>query len=459
MNRIPQAADGSRRFSEAARLCLTICSHIAIFSVTLVLVARYDRLVGPDVRAAYLFYPPIFHIFYDADQLHVVAFVIAVFACLSWLFAIARFSFGYFVGFYFYTMIFGYLWLNSFSDLEYNHKLAGLSAAVSLITFLLPALFISAPLRQRFKLSMLAFDRMLSLILLLSIGIAAVGAIYNFRVVALPDIYRFREQMSAPTIVNYLVTMVSSVLLPFAFAGFVARRAYWLAFAVLLVLLALYPITLTKLAFFAPLWLLLMLLLARLLEARVVVILSLLVPMLVGVILLLALGSKAAFFFYIVDFRQITIPALALDVYNDFFSWHDLTHFCQITVLKPLMRCPYQGQLSVLLEEQYRLGNYNASLFATEGIASVGPLWAPVVTFACGLVFALGNRLSAGLPADFILVSAAILPQILLNVPLSTAMVSHGMGLLFLLWYLTPRAMSGTGRPASAMGTDAPTSF
>jgi hypothetical protein len=458
MNTIPKAADGSWRFSERVRLCLTICFHIAVFSVTLVLVARYDRLVGSDARTAYMFYPAVFHIFYDADKLHVVAFVIAVFACLSWLFATARFSFGYFAGFYFYTMIFGYLWLNSFSDFEYDHKLAGLSAAVSLVTFLLPALFMSAPLRQRFKLSTLAFDRMLILILLLSIGIVAVGAIHNFRIVALPDIYRFREQLSAPAIVNYLVTIVSSVLLPFVFAGFVARRAYWLAFAVLLVLLALYPITLTKLAFFAPIWLVLVLLLARLLEARVVVILSLLVPMLVGVILLLALGSRAAFVFYTIDFRQITIPALALDVYNDFFSRHDLTHFCQISVLKRLMPCPYQGQLSVLLEEQYRMGNYNASLFATEGVASVGPLWAPVVTFACGLVFALGNRLSAGLPAEFVLVSAAVLPQILLNVPLSTVMVSHGMGLLFLLWYLTPRAMSETGGPLSALATDAPVS-
>jgi hypothetical protein len=56
-------------------------------------------------------------------------------------------------------------------------------------------------------------------------------------------------------------------------------------------------------------------------------------------------------------------------------------------------------------------------------------------------VIALGNRLSAGLPAGFILVSGAIIPQVLLNVPLTTVLLTHGAGLLFLLWYVTPRTI------------------
>ena len=36
------------------------------------------------------------------------------------------------------------------------------------------------------------------------------------------------------------------------------------------------------------------------------------------------------------------------------------------------------------MANQYHLGNMNASLFATEGVASVGPLFAPLVTLlAC----------------------------------------------------------------------------
>ena len=130
-----------------------------------------------------------------------------------------------------------------------------------------------------------------------------------------------------------------------------------------------------------------------------------------------------------------------MDIYNDFFSSHPLTWFCQISFLKPLMSCPYQEQLSLVMEKTYQLGNINASLFATEGVASVGLYLAPLVALACGLVIALGNRVSAGLPPEFVLISAALLPQTFLNVPFTTALLTHGAGLLFLLWYIMPRTM------------------
>jgi hypothetical protein len=141
-----------------------------------------------------------------------------------------------------------------------------------------------------------------------------------------------------------------------------------------------------------------------------------------------------------------------MDVYNDFFSRNDLTYFCQISVLKPIMHCPYQEPLSIIMSKNYGLGNFNASLFATEGIASVGPWFAPVSALLCGLVIALGNRLSAGLPARFILISGAMLPEILLNVPLSTALVTHGMAILFVLWYITPRSVFEQEKQASVEG-------
>jgi len=206
-------------------------------------------------------------------------------------------------------------------------------------------------------------------------------------------------------------------------------------------LLLLYPITLTKLAIFTPIWLVAMLVLSRLVEARIAVVLSLLAPILLGLALITVSREHAAFYFATVNFRMVAIPSIAMDVYNDFFASHELTHFCQISFLKPIMHCPYQDQLSVVMERAYHLGYFNASLFATEGIASVGILLAPVAALVCGLVIAVGNRLSAGLPAGFILVSGAILPQVLLNVPLTTVLLTHGAGILFVLWYVTPRSL------------------
>jgi hypothetical protein len=68
-------------------------------------------------------------------------------------------------------------------------------------------------------------------------------------------------------------------------------------------------------------------------------------------------------------------------------------------------------------------------------------LFAPVSVFVCGLVVALANRLSSGLPPRFILITSAVLAPILLNVPLTIASLSHGAAFLFLLWYITPREM------------------
>jgi hypothetical protein len=346
-------------------------------------------------------------------------------------------------------MISGYLWLNCFSDLNYDHKLAALSAAVSAVTFLVPALFIVLPIHQVYSMSASAFDRLLTVILLLAAAAVITGALYNFRIVGIENIYDFRDRMESPAIINYSIAIASGALLPFAFAGFIARKAYWRAGAALLLLLLVYPVTLSKLALFAPFLLLAVLLLSKVFDARTTVIMSLLGPVLIGLILLVLFRRQSGLYFSIVNFRLVAVPSNAMDIYNDFFSRHDPTYFCQISILKRIMSCPYQEPLWSLMEKAYNLGNLNASLFATEGVASVGLLWAPVVTFGCGLVIALGNRLSAGLPPRFVLLSSTVLLPILLNIPLSIVLNTHGAALLFLLWYITPRAIFETDGAAA----------
>jgi hypothetical protein len=219
-------------------------------------------------------------------------------------------------------------------------------------------------------------------------------------------------------------------------------------------MLLLYPVTLSKLALFAPLWLLFLAFLCRMVEARSTVILSLLLPTTVGLATLFLAKAElfpiewAAQYFSVVNTRMVAMPSIALEVYNNYFSTHPLTHFCQINVLKLVIDCPYDEPLSILMRV-YNQGAFNASLFATEGIASVGPWMAPLSAFGCGLVIAIGNRLSSGLPPQFIVLSGGILPQVLLNVPLSTTLLTNGAGVLFLLWYVTPRSIFERSSPHS----------
>lgn len=423
-------------------MALLICLHIVICCVSLVYVANNDNPVVD---------PTPFHMFFDPARLHIAVAVIALFALLSLVFVFARFSFGYFAGFYLYTMILGYLWLNCFTDLNYDHRVAGLSAAVSAAAFLVAALFVSPPIPRSFALSERNFDLLLIFILVLATATIAVGAVYNFRLVAFTRIYDYRDTLASPKLLNYLVTIVSSALLPFAFAGFAARGAWWGACAAVLLLLLFYPITLSKLPLFAPLWLGVLLVFSAIFRARTAVVLSLFLPILCGVALHIAFKSPSALYFSTINLRMIAVPSNAMDIYNDFFSRHDLTWFCQISALKQIMSCPYQEPLWILMERAYNLGNLNASLFATEGIASVGPLWAPLSAFACGLVIALGSRMADGLPHGFVLMSGAVLPLVLLNVPLSIVLVTHGAAILFLLWYVTPRSVFGQGSAPNAL--------
>lgn len=409
-----------------------------------VLICLYIVTVGFSLRAVITFSSnyfsaAAFHIFYDPARLPVAAAVVAAYGLVGVIFLVARFSFGYLVGFYLYSMILGYLWINCFSDFNYDHGLAGWSAAFSAAAFLVPATLIVSPVGRAYKLPVRTFEHLLTLILLLSLATIITGAIHNFRIVAIEDIYRYRDKLDFPAGLRYAIGITTTTLLPFAFACFVARGNIWRAGAVLVLSLLFYPVTLTKFAIFTPVWLVFVAILAKYFRPRTAVILSLLLPMLAG--LLTAIFKVLPTLFYTVNFRMMIIPSNAFDIYNDFFSRHELTYFCQIGFLKPFVPCAYDEPLSIVMNRTYELGYLNASLFATEGVASVGPMLAPIAAFGCGLVIAFGNRLSADLPPNFVLISSAILPQVFLNVPLSTTLLTHGAGLLFLLWYVMPRAM------------------
>ena len=402
-----------------------ICLQISVCCVSLVRMAGYQP-----------------YMLYDADRLGYALAAVLAFSVVSLLFVFARFSFGYFIGFNLFTMVLGFIWLNCFSQFNYDHRLAGLSAATSAALFLLPALLINTPVKQNFVLSRRALEYVLKFILVLALGTIIAASFYNFRLVSISQIYDFRNELNFPVAIRYLIGIVSTVLLPFAVACYVALNRRWLAGLPLLLMLFFYPITLSKFALFATAWVIVVLILSRIFESRIAVVLSVLLPVLAGVILIGAIPSQYSLrYFDLVNIRMMATPSSAMDVYNDFFASHPHTWFCQISFLKPLMTCPYQEPLSIVMKNAYELGNLNASLFATDGIASVGLHLAPFVALACGFFVALGNRVSAGLPPQFVLISSALLPQTFLNVPFTTVLLTHGLLFLFLLWYVMPRAI------------------
>ena len=136
-----RAPDDYGTHSAGVRLALQpvralICLHIVICCTSLAQVAHWQS-----------------YMMYDAARLHYAIAAVLAFSTVSLLFVFARFSFGYFIGFSLFTMVLGFIWLNTFSKFNYDHWLAGLSAAGSAVLFLLPPCSINAPVKQTFVLS------------------------------------------------------------------------------------------------------------------------------------------------------------------------------------------------------------------------------------------------------------------------------------------------------------------
>jgi hypothetical protein len=367
------------------------------------------------------------------------------------LLVVARFSFGYLAGFGFYAMILGFVWISYFSEFSYDHTQARILLCVSLFTFLLPVLFLSVPLKRVVSLRPETMMRLQISVILFSLFILLWNAAYGVAFVGIGEAEGLRSTFARPSILRYATGVVTGAMLPYAFAYLALQRRVYLAAVTLLLLASFYPVLLNKTVLFAPVWLLYVLMMFKVFEPKRATILTLLVPMLLGLTAAM-LGSVfsplyvlGGYVHGIINFRMLATPSSAVDHYLDFFNTHQLTHFCQVTPVRALTGCPYDVQLGAVFADYYHLGNFNGSLFATEAIASVGPVWAPLVTFLCGLCLSIGNSVSARLPAPFIAVSSALAVQTLLNVPLSTSLLSNGVAVLFLLWYVTPEDIPETG--------------
>jgi len=414
----------------SARLCVLAISLACMAVCCMSLVVASERYA-------------IFDISYDTSRVwSAIAAVAAVGLVLSIVFASAEFSFGYLVAFYLSVPVVGFVWLSYFTSFPYDHRAARWSAILSAISFVIPATMLR-PRATLLQLDPAIFRRVPDALLLLSILVLLSALPYGFKFASLETASAARNSLVQPRILVYAIGLTTGALLPFSFGYYWITHAWLKGLSTLLLLAAFYTVTLSKLVLLSPLFMLFMLglyLLAMVADLRLVAMLGLLLPALIGIASLGLLQNYPAAVFTLFNFRMLSIPASALDHYNDFFSTHPTTGFCQIMLIKSVLGCVYEQPLSIVMANSYGLGNFNASLFATEGIASVGIRFSPISAFLCGLIIALGNAASSRLPSEFILASSVSLIVSLMNVPLSTAMLTNGGGVLFLLWAIFPRS-------------------
>ena len=172
--------------------------------------------------------------------------------------------------------------------------------------------------------------------------------------------------------------------------------------------------------------------------------LTVMAPFLIGTLIAEIIGTddrEALLYdaFTLANFRLYSVPGLAFNVYYDFFQTHPLTYWSHINIVSSFVRYPYGEPLSLVMADQYQMGNYNASFIETDGVAAAGLLAVPFISILMGFVLVAVNSCFRGLhPAIFAVAMAG--PSItLIDTGLGPGLLTNGLAALAVFVFFAPR--------------------
>jgi hypothetical protein len=156
--------------------------------------------------------------------------------------------------------------------------------------------------------------------------------------------------------------------------------------------------------------------------------------------------------------RTLATGGWTVSLYYEYFTANGYTYFSHIRIVDFFTHWyPYGGRsLGQIIGLEYSgsdLANFNANFWASDGFAAWGLWGIPVVTSALAAFFVLLNRIASYYETRFVALWMTGFWLALLNLPLSTAILSGGGGLVVLfLWTSRVRLPIGVG---SVPGTKA----
>lgn len=289
-------------------------------------------------------------------------------------------------------------------------------------------------------------DGRLNLLILMFAGVALVLLVaMNFqhmRLVSFADVYDLRldasEQQSIGA-VQYLNSWLYYCFLPFFIARGIISR-HWKSLAIGLVgCLLVYLASGAKAVILMPL---IMLMIWFVLKARAHFLFLLLSGTAAATIVVLFFPDDSALSWgkSVLLMRTFATGGWTVSLYYEYFSANGYTYYSHIRIVDVFTQAyPYgQRSLGQMIGMEYSgsdLANFNANFWASDGFAALGMWGIPIVTAAlCGFLI-LVNRVSSYFDSEFISLWMSGFWLALLNVPLSTAILSGGGGLIVaLLW-------------------------
>ncbi len=181
-------------------------------------------------------------------------------------------------------------------------------------------------------------------------------------------------------------------------------------------------------------------------------------PYLVLAAIAIFLGSvdrQSVFYtvFMLANYRAYAVPAIAFNVYYNFFNFGPHTFWTHITLVSKFMPSPYDQTLSLVMENAYNMGNYNASFLETDGIAAAGISMLPWVCALFGAALVVINSCTRRMSVKMLALLMAGPSIVFMDVGLGPGLLTNGVALLCVILLLAPREPPWTepdGRRAPA---------
>lgn len=296
----------------------------------------------------------------------------------------------------------------------------------------------------------------LPIALLTTIAVSAVVITYrdNMRFVSFEDVYELRaesNEVQTGSLVVYLASWLPYALLPYHIVRWIFLRR-WADIALgFIASVVIYMATGSKAAILTPA---IILIVDRVLRAGPDFLRSLLTRLAAAQAAIIALIPDEGVLMWvksIVLVRILGTSGWTISVYYDYFKKNGFTYYTHIGPVRAVTRAYPYGELSLgqLIGLEYSgntEANFNANFWASDGFAAFGIAGVPLVTAALGIVLFILNRASSGFSPRFVSLWLAGFWLALLNLPLTTALLSAG-GVLIIATLLFARPRMPGPRP------------
>lgn len=278
----------------------------------------------------------------------------------------------------------------------------------------------------------------------------------HMRLVSFAEIYDLRSETSeveTGAAIDYPVLWLSYCFLPFFFARGIMKRSMvdigWGLLGCVLV----YASNGAKAAILMPF---IIFGIYVLLGSGRQFLLKLMLSLAVGVILVIVLLPDEGVLVWVKSIlfvRVLGTGGWTLATYYDYFSTHGYTFYTHIGPVNALTDAYPYGELSLgqLIGLEYSgslEANFNANFWASDAFAALGVAGVPIVTVAVAAVLYGINRTSRGYSPKFVTLWLSGFWLAMLNVPLTTALLSGGGALtMLLLWSVRKRRRAPRSAP------------